>query len=74
MAGFTPDGGIKFQDVEDSVIFHLQSSSGQDLKTYRVPSSKADEFQNGIQSEEKRLREEVGEKDPLCLIKISRCF
>ena len=74
MAGFKTDGGVASQDVSDVVVFCLKSSSGQEVKTYRVPVSQAAIFENSVRAEEPKLREEAGEKDPLKLIRISRCF
>jgi hypothetical protein len=75
MAGFKADGGVSFSDggVTD-VVFLLKSSEGKDLKTYKVPSDKADAFVAGIQAEEPSLRESLGEMGPLRLIRVSRCF
>ena len=74
MSGYKVDGTVSFSDTEDSVVFCLKSSDGRDLKSYRVPAGNADAFAEGIKSEAEKLRVEAGEKDPLRLIKISRCF
>jgi hypothetical protein len=74
MAGFKGDGGVSFNDSSSDVVFLLKSSGGKELKTYKVPSDKADAFVDGIKAEEPSLREAAGEKDPLRLIKISKCF
>lgn len=74
MAGFTVDGEIASIDASDAVVFCLKSSSGKELKTYKVPSEKAEVFASSIKEEEPKLREEAGETDPLKLIRISRCF
>jgi hypothetical protein len=73
MAGFKADGGVGFVGGS-SVVFLLKSSSGKELKTYEVPSEKADEFAAGVQKDEPNLRESLGETEPLRLIKVSQCF
>jgi hypothetical protein len=75
MAGFKADGGVSFGDSGDSsVVFLLKSSSGKELRTFTVPSEKADDFAEGVRSDELNLRESLGESEPLRLIKVSRCF
>jgi hypothetical protein len=74
MAGFKADGGVSFNDSSTDVVFLLKSFSGKELKTYKVPSDKADVFAEGIKAEEPSLRDAAGEEEPLRLIKISRCF
>lgn len=74
MAGFKINGGVGSTSTSSQVVFCLKSSAGKELKTYSIDSSKADEFEAGVRAEEPRLREEAGEKDPLVLVRISRCF
>jgi hypothetical protein len=57
-----------------SVVFCLKSSAGRELRTFTVPAAQEAEFVTKIHEDEPRIREELGEKDPLRLIKISRCF
>jgi hypothetical protein len=74
MAGFKADGGIGFGGGSVSVVFLLKSSSGKELKTFTVPSDKADEFEGSIRLDEPKLRESLGETEPLRLIKVLQCF
>jgi len=73
--GFKTNGDVSTpQDISSQVVFCLKSSAGKELKTYTIPRSEADEFEAGIRAEEPSLREAAGEKDPLVLVRISRCF
>jgi hypothetical protein len=75
MAGFKADGGLGVGLGEGKdVVFLLKSSSGKELKTFSVPSGKADAFAEGIRSDEPNLRASLGETEPLKLIRVSQCF
>ena len=74
MAGFKGDGDVSFAQKEDLAVFCLKNSEGKDIKSFMVPTTNADEFANCMKADEPRLREEAGETDPLCLIRVSKCF
>jgi len=64
----------KSRSSEKVVVFCLKSSTGHEVKTYRVPEKFADVFVESLREEEPKLREEAGETEPLKLMKISMCF
>jgi hypothetical protein len=75
MAGFKAVGGVGGVSGEGKdVVFLLKSSRGHELKTFTVPSEKADEFAESIKTDEPNLRASLGETDPLRLIRVSQCF
>jgi hypothetical protein len=74
MGGYKADGGVSLSATQDSVLLLLKSSTGEEIKTFKVPVEKADSFIAEVQKDEPVLRAEAGETDPLRLIKIQRCF
>jgi hypothetical protein len=75
MAGFKAEGGVGVGSGDGKdVVFLLKSSSGKELKTFTVPSDRADDFAESIRTDEPNLRASLGETDPLRLIRVSQCF
>jgi hypothetical protein len=76
MAGFGTNGDVSVSETPSggNVVFCLKSSKGKSLKTYSVPDDQAAQFEASISSDEPNLRQQLGETDPLRLIRISRCF
>ena len=74
MPGFATDGGLRSMGNDPEVIFTVKSSSGKELKTYKVPKEASYTFEETIKSEMDKLMKEAGETDPLMLVKIERCF
>ena len=75
MASFTTSGGVKVVGKErDLVAFLLQNAAGMPIKNYLVPVTEADSFEKSMPQEAKKLQKEFGEKEPLRLVRIHRCF
>jgi len=74
MPGFKVDGSLGSFGSMGSVSFQIKSSTGREVRSVSIPSEKADDYESKwVAEEEPKIRAEVGESEPLHLIRISRC-